>query len=378
YKIEGKILWLLSESIAETRTEGMDIFGGTYITASKIKNIYGVINKELDNQGLFDRKGKTIWGLKRVRAMEVSVTDKSGNTVTYTGTVTIGSDIFGAHYVTTVKSRYEIVANRAIAIQTESTTTGEDSFGGKYTTVTTTKYEYNFVTIRNKRHYLMTRSESYSVTNGEDFFGAKYITASNIEYIYGLINDRLSSGQEEGVKYQGRRPVWSLKEVKNKAVTITNPWTGETLTFTGSITIGKDMFGSLYTTTSVSTWRVWGNRAFTESTIAVTTGSDKSGLGSTYTTTTTTTYEYGIETINGRKAYVMKAYINESITTGTDTFDNDYVSASKTRYVFGTSTDNMTKDEIGKANGRQVWHMISVEEMEVSVTMDLDGNPATT
>ncbi len=182
----------------------------------------------------------------------------------------------------------------------------------------------------------------------------------------------------QGIDDPGRI-VWGLKAVNNLDVTLTNPWTGETLTFNGTITFGMDLFGGLYTTTSVTYWwKTWGNRAFADHTVAVTTGWDNSGLGSDYTTTTTTSYEYGTETINGHSAYVMTAYTIESLTTGKDTFDNEYVTASKTRYVFDKSQDNLSRGEITRANGREIWHIVDVQELEVTVTMDLDGDPSTT
>ncbi|MBU4337871.1 MAG: hypothetical protein KJ548_15015, partial [Actinobacteria bacterium] len=339
---EGRQAYLIKEAVTTTSTNGHDIFGGEYksTTPGRTRYVYGRV----------EEGGDVIWGVTEATEIQHMVTE--------------GEDIWGAKYTTVTVNEYKIVRGKALQGTVTTTTEGTDAFGGKYKTVTTTEYEYSRVTLEGKTYYLMTRSEAYSVTEGEDFYGAKYITASRVEYVYGQINDKLD---EQGVKEPGRA-VWGLKEVNSLEVTLENPYKeGESITFEGGITFGIDLFGGYYTTTTVTEWKIWGNRAFQEKTVSETKGFDNSGLGSDYTTITTTTYEYAIEEVNGREAFVITSYTVENRTTGKDMLDNEYVTASRTKYTFGTDT----------VEGKTIWLMVGVEELEVTVSMDVDNDTDT-
>jgi hypothetical protein len=125
----------LQTALTDTLTTGSDIWGASYVTTSQT-NYTIVNNRALALNVTSETAGENLFG--ESYSTETTTTysyydGQEGPNAVYgelqtalTDTLTTGSDIWGATYVTNSHTEYTIINNRALAWKVTSTTTGEN------------------------------------------------------------------------------------------------------------------------------------------------------------------------------------------------------------------------------------------------------------
>ncbi|MFA5389592.1 MAG: sulfite exporter TauE/SafE family protein, partial [Candidatus Omnitrophota bacterium] len=356
---------VLANYTVKTDSTSNDIFGGTVISKSSYTYTNSVVT---DNS-------RPIWGLK---AGNITANVVVIGADTHRGSISVGTDLWGAKSVTKTDTTYIIYANRALAKEVKSTTTGFDAFGSSYTTITTTKNNYKNLTVTlNGKSVTAYVVDSYTVktlSKSEDIFGGSVYSYSNLYHN----NDKTSySGKE----YFGLKDVHEASSTldsiaddlasagffasKNEAIEFilsTGYVAGGYGVVSGSsISFGSDLWGGKsYTVTVNSNSFIYANRVFYRTVVSTTKGFDT--FGSSYTSATTTTNNYLLRnlTINGEKvrALVLSSYRVDTFSSTRDIFGGDVYSFSNALY----------RNNIVTENGRQIFGLKEVVYKTYSLT----------
>ncbi|MCX5692591.1 MAG: hypothetical protein NTX47_02755, partial [Candidatus Omnitrophica bacterium] len=301
---------------ADTVTTGQDIMGTAYTTKSYIKYIYGPLKAgekgalrnadfiaigaeggaETDSEDLFGNKYHS-------SSTNKYVYNKGQNYVDRVDTVNTGMDMNGNVYTTKGFITYiygPLKAGEKGALRDasfilldaygENDTQGKDIFGNPYHTLAKNTYTYF------KGQVYVARVDSDTVS--EDMFGNIITTHSFVNYKYGSL--------KQGEKGALRDSQFVLLDAEG-----------------GATSIGTDITGGSYTTTSVDTYEFYKGQVFVKQNNSVTEGKDL--FGTPYKNLTTTINEYSEVTGNtGRKGYlIVKSYITTT-TSGEDLFGNKF------------------------------------------------------
>ncbi|MBU4342866.1 MAG: hypothetical protein KKG21_02530, partial [Candidatus Omnitrophica bacterium] len=384
-------LVLLSYTV-ETDSTSNDIFGGEVQTKSNYTYTNSVLTKaEVEAQftdlGIAIPSGaRAIWGLKiqDIQANEVKIDDNA-----FTGTLSVGTDLWGAESVTTTINTYIVLGNRALVKEATATTKGTDAFGSSYTTITITNnnYQEKPITIDGEQitAYVIDDYTVKTVSCSTDIFGGDVYSYSNLTYdndvtsynnkeYFGLTNVSIATILIEG---ENPRPI-TLQDIAdefaaqgffiNAAAALTfitsTGFTADKLTGEHhSISFGQDLFGGVNFTTTINnttTVEYYANRALWKDIETTTVGTD--AFGSDYTTYSTTINNYLPKniTINGitmKGVLLLDNYIVTTTTRSSDLFGGE-------QFSYSYSSIKYKNNKITHDSGREYWGFTGTDEME--------------